>query len=687
MADIAGKLYRELQTGKVRATRAQRRAERLSKYEGLGAIVQERTAELKWYLGADSEDGTAIRAGEHPGTAALSVAGATLAQFDMPSGYNIQYKGMSRTSGRGQHAMDEGTITVGVIAPARSGIKAYFDIPLIVKNSRIIDPSVLMHQGLPRILAQSTFDDIFGQKEFHAPPADRSTMFSPPPSKEEAQEIRERPWTTVRRRTVFDVMPKRSNIQAAIRGYTTEEDVRHAQYTRAPPRKPGKATYKIRIKYTIPKSQLGLSDDASEEDVHRTLQRMQSGDEGYEMGGLEMQRESYDVKDVGDGEVQVEEDTYMFYDNRGEYDRRLLPEEVKREVLVPAIEGAGMHDYIIASFRKVEASDWDSRAYVTPTNRIASSYLQEAEREQMLVPKMQVTLSQDVEAKERGGEYYILPEGERMTLLRSLDGTDEGRFEVEDSDGCKWIVPGKSLTKKGSKHSFGRTANHKTVDEAFDFHKNKHDDRLRMKRMMPPGLNAFPSHAGDVIDQFTSERDDLMEAYPGWTDEMFNELIERLEVLDDEFNREGMISQKQGSREVAPKRPFDRKRGFFFNEPPPPPPTPTPTPSGGEGLPESYEGYTITNHYVDNSDEVDWETLVEMLTGALPEGGVADAEVIWTESDPSEVLDTVIRLLEKVYHFGGDETDITVVEAVKAGTEPTEGLSVSDNPLWEGDDD
>ena len=32
----------------------------------------------------------------------------------------------------------------------------------------------------------------------------------------------------MRRKTVFDVMPKRSHIQAAIRGYTTEEDVRHA---------------------------------------------------------------------------------------------------------------------------------------------------------------------------------------------------------------------------------------------------------------------------------------------------------------------------------------------------------------------------------------------------------------------------------------------------------------------------
>lgn len=323
MADIAGKLYRELQTDQVRTNRAQRRANRHKKYTGLGAAVQERTAELKWYLdGASAEDGTPIHAGEHPGTAALSVAGATLAQFDMPSGYDIQYRGMSRKSGRGQHAMDEGTITVGVVAPARSGIKAYFDIPFIVKNSRIIDPSVLMHQGLPRILAQSTFDDIFGQKEFHAPPADRSTMFSPPPSKEEAQEIRERPWTTVRRRTVFDVMPKRSNIQAAIRGYTTEEDVRHAPYAKK------------------------------------------------------------------------------------------------------AADGYG-------------------------------DYLQDAERDQLLVPKMMVKLTEDVEAKERGGEYYILPKGDCMTLLRSLDGTDRGRFEVEDDNGDRWIVPGKSLTKKGSYQKAG----------------------------------------------------------------------------------------------------------------------------------------------------------------------------------------------------------------------------------------
>ena len=455
MADIAGKLHRELQTDKVRANRARRRADRLKQYTGLGAAVQERTAELKWYLdGASAEDGTPIHAGEHPGTAALSVAGATLAQFDMPSGYDIQYKGMSRKSGRGQHAMDEGTITVGVVAPARSGIKAYFDIPLIVKNSRIIDPSVLMHQGLPRILAQSTFDDIFGQKEFHAPPADRSTMFSPPPSKEEAQEIRERPWTPMRRKTVFDVMPKRSHIQAAIRGYTTEEDVRHAQYTKAAPRVPDKATYSIRIKYVVPKSSLGLDESASEGEVWRYLNDMRPADETYEMFGLELQRRDHDVKDAGDGEIEIEEESYLFLDDQERGTDRARPvSEMKKEV-TDIIDRGGMSTYIIEDFRKAASGDWNRRGHVSPYLKRAADgygdYLQDAERDQLLVPKMMVKLTEDVEAKERGGEYYILPKGDCMTLLRSLDGTDRGRFEVEDDNGDRWIVPGKSLMKKGS---------------------------------------------------------------------------------------------------------------------------------------------------------------------------------------------------------------------------------------------
>jgi hypothetical protein len=250
-------------------------------------------------------------------------------------------------------------------------------------------------------------------------------------------------------------MPKRSHIQAAIRGYTTEEDVRHAQYTKATPRDPDKATYNIRIKYVVPKSSLGLDEDASEGEVWRHLEGMRSADETYEMFGLELQRRDHDVKDVGDGEVEIEEESYIFLDDRERGSDHARPvSEMKKEV-TDVIDRGGMSTYIIEDFRKAASGDWNRRAHVSPYLKRAADdcedYLQDAEREQSIIPKMQVKLTEDVQAKERGGEYYILPEGEKLTILRSLDGTDRGRFEVEDDNGDRWIVPGKSLTKQGSR--------------------------------------------------------------------------------------------------------------------------------------------------------------------------------------------------------------------------------------------
>ena len=201
---------------------------------------------MQWRIpvgGAETESGVPLTHGIHPGAAALMAAQEVIGQFEIPGQVELRFKGLRRVSGRGQHGMTDGTVSIVGMAKTMSGIRVHFDIPMIVKNGRLLEPATIIHEGALRVLAQSTFDDILGRGTFSRPNLCRNTMYSPPPERAEEDEMRQKPWETMVRGTIFDIVPKRASkaelIKAAVHGTriaqtTYPSDVVHNAPTQRP---------------------------------------------------------------------------------------------------------------------------------------------------------------------------------------------------------------------------------------------------------------------------------------------------------------------------------------------------------------------------------------------------------------------------------------------------------------------
>jgi len=175
------------------AQKKRRDHRRLKTYSKIGQA-------LKWNIGQGDVDTGGMLVGDgHPGIAGIMAVRDALGGFDLGGELEARYAGMTRTSEHGAHGFgDEGEgdgivrITASIRTP--SGVKVHFDVPLVITAGRILPPSVLVHEGTPHILAQSTFDALVMPGTFHQPIPRRSTMYSPDEA-EGAQESVVRPKT------------------------------------------------------------------------------------------------------------------------------------------------------------------------------------------------------------------------------------------------------------------------------------------------------------------------------------------------------------------------------------------------------------------------------------------------------------------------------------------------------------
>lgn len=217
-----------------RAFREQRRAAVFSKIgEALGkpSATMKREAGLSWNMPIDPEEvqqGVPVGS-QHPGTAALLIVREALADFNLPTKVDLEFKRLRRVSGHGAYAMDEGEVWVGATLVSVSGPRHYIEIPVMVHQGRLLSPGVLVHQGNPRIIAQGTFDDILGSGEFTAKVPDRKNMYAPPP--EHGHASREVPRVSP---GIWHIPPAKglvaSLIKDAVAGVHQPPNVEHAAY-------------------------------------------------------------------------------------------------------------------------------------------------------------------------------------------------------------------------------------------------------------------------------------------------------------------------------------------------------------------------------------------------------------------------------------------------------------------------
>ena len=118
----------------------------------------------------------------HPGIAAVMYVREALGEYDIPSQLHLVYTGMKRKSGSGAHHLRDGVVFVNASFRSLSGVQHNVDVPVMVHDGHMVHPELLMHNGRPRVLAQSTFDDIVGGGEIFRPQQDRKNMYSAPPA-------------------------------------------------------------------------------------------------------------------------------------------------------------------------------------------------------------------------------------------------------------------------------------------------------------------------------------------------------------------------------------------------------------------------------------------------------------------------------------------------------------------------
>jgi hypothetical protein len=190
MADVFGNILAiNNAPDRIRARQENRMRRRQQLHSRIaGAIGDTRAVQsaVRWnlYSKNPSEDAGAPIGSQHPGQAAVLAVRAALSEYNLPTQYETRWVGTSREAGRGPHHIDEGVITIEVAMHSLSGVDRYVDIPVMVREGRVLEPVCIIDRGIIKAMTQQTFDQIMDDATFTAPIPDRRNMFSPPPGVE-----------------------------------------------------------------------------------------------------------------------------------------------------------------------------------------------------------------------------------------------------------------------------------------------------------------------------------------------------------------------------------------------------------------------------------------------------------------------------------------------------------------------
>lgn len=179
------------------------------------------TATIKWnqqVQDAFGDNGSPIGSA-HPGVAGVQAVRRVLEQFELPQQPEVWYEGMNRQSGRGGYQMRDGELMIGVRMRSMTGADRVISVPVVVREGRVYDPSLFLYSGGKRVMAQSSFDDIFTETTLYAAAPDRAHMYQPPPEARRAPQV-----APIVRPGMFGIAPSNraltaSYVRGALRGH------------------------------------------------------------------------------------------------------------------------------------------------------------------------------------------------------------------------------------------------------------------------------------------------------------------------------------------------------------------------------------------------------------------------------------------------------------------------------------
>jgi hypothetical protein len=184
-----------------------RRASKLGQFSAIkGSIGHAKVAEFKLTT-------------QNAGLKAVSMVREILNNYHLPGLPKLSYSGIrnGRTAANSSR-LEDGVITVNASFRSTSGVGISFDIPIEISGGKLLEPSVIVHNGEPRIIAQSAFDGIVVRNTFkdYVPVRD---LYAAPLDKNVASQLyTNRTKQTAINQGIFSVHANRENLRRAIRG-------------------------------------------------------------------------------------------------------------------------------------------------------------------------------------------------------------------------------------------------------------------------------------------------------------------------------------------------------------------------------------------------------------------------------------------------------------------------------------
>lgn len=145
--------------------RAKRRAARQAKYSTLANAFKKSASKLTR---------------QNLGTNAVQFISDYLSEYRLPGTPRYSYSAARVAESGSDHSqINDGLITISASMKTGSAIRVDFDIPIQIRAGKFLDPSIILVNGAPRVISQSTFDDLSTTNSTFDIKSERG-MYSPP---------------------------------------------------------------------------------------------------------------------------------------------------------------------------------------------------------------------------------------------------------------------------------------------------------------------------------------------------------------------------------------------------------------------------------------------------------------------------------------------------------------------------
>lgn len=439
-----------------RVAKLARRAARLSGFDKLSSAVNGHKKEAKYTLTT-----------QNAGPKALDMVRQILGNYTLPNKPVLGYSGVRNLRSASNNKLQSGVVTIHAEFKTRTGVNVGIDVPVEIRDGELVEPSVVVMNGQPKIIAQSSFDTIIEYNSARGPESLRD-MYDPPMTKHHNQMALDNRKQNVRvNKGMFATASRQAQLRNIVAGKQAQledfapirekdehnPDARFAWYGLLP-------DGTVQVELRGHNGAITTYDFANAQEMKNVAEAR-----GWDLipevmsepiADQDLYYQSQVNSGSGRSPADVELDLAATYDDLArkwkEYAKREFPGRPlhKESPLMKVIvKYEQLRDHALAKAERLEQEfakdaqyieDFDYKD-VDPAKDSRENHLDPAEDydDFDICVGSEYSLKEDIEIKERGGAVWEYNKGSKVTVIRDHAG-DNTSFVVEFEDGCQAIV-------------------------------------------------------------------------------------------------------------------------------------------------------------------------------------------------------------------------------------------------------